>query len=154
MEATWKTRAVADITRNGVCDEYSALLDRTKSKVEALALYRRGIDWCLEHDSPSIDLLRQYKADCEANYIFIDKHFDGELLNDSPVYVFHNCTGTIRTGLNVQRKIIPMLYFANGCSMEVEGSSLIQVRVPLYIFGENDVKAENSDSMEAIIYRR
>lgn len=154
METGWKKQAKADIVANGVCTEYQGLVDRTTSKVEALALYKRGVDWCLEHDSPALDLLRKYRADCEASGIFIDRHFNGELLNDQQAYVFHHCSGTIRTGLNLEKRLIPMLYFANGCSMTVEGESLINVRVPLYIFGENDVKGETSPAIEAVIYKK
>ena len=150
----WKDRAAKDIRSHRVCDEYDGLLSRAKSKVDALALYRRGIDWCLENDSPSIDLLRNYKQECAFSGIFIDRHFDGELLNDNQIYVFHNCTGTIRTGLNVQKRIIPMLYFANGCDMTVEGESPAQVDVPLYLFGKNNVKAESSAEIQPVIYRR
>lgn len=154
MEQRWKNRALADITSHKVCDEYSALTSRAKTKVDALALYKRGIDWCLENDSPSVDLLRQYRDDCAYNGIFIDRHFDGELLIDQPVYVFHNCTGTIRVGLNVKKRIIPMLYFANGCDMTVIGDSPSRVRVPLYVFGDNRVKSTTDGSIEPVINRK
>lgn len=145
----WKESAANDIRSHKVCDEYDGLLARAKSKVDALALYRRGIDWCLENDSPSIDLLRLYKQDCAFSGIFIDRHFDDELLNDNQVYIFHNCTGTIRTGLNVSKRIIPMLYFANGCDMTVKVDA--DVEVPLYIFGNNNVVP---DGITAKIFRR
>lgn len=154
MEQSWKKMALADITANRVCEEYSELTQRAKTKVDALALYKRGIDWCLEHNSPSIDILRKYRADCAYNGIFIDRHFDGELLSDMPVYVFQHCSGTIRVGLNVAKRIIPMLYFANNCEMTVVGESPANVRVPIYIFGENKVVAEPSAAIEPVIYRR
>jgi hypothetical protein len=69
-------------------------------------------------------------------------------------YVFHNCTGTIRVGLNLEKKIIPMLYFANGCRMEVKGDSPVLVRVPFYVFGNNEIVADPSGAIEAKFYRR
>ena len=152
MEQGWKKQAKADIIEHGVCNEYKELVTRAASKVEVLALSKRGIDWCLENNSPALGLLRKSKDDCEASGIFIDRHFDGEVLDDQQVYVFHHCTGTIRTGLNLNKRIIPMLYFANGCSMAVEPSSDIQACVPLYIFGGNDIVA--SGSLDAKIYRK
>lgn len=154
METGWKKSAKADIVVNGVCEEYSELLSRAASKVEALALYKRGIDWCLENDSPSVDLLRRFKEDCAASGIFIDRHFDGELLNYHNVYVFHNCSGTIRTGLNLEKRLVPMLYFSNGCSMRIEGASLVHVVIPLYIFGTNDIICEGDSSIEPKFYRK
>lgn len=154
MDTGWKKQAKADIISSGVCEEYQSLLERASSKVEALALYKRGIDWCLEKNSPPLDLLRKFSADCDASGIFIDRHFEGELLNDHQTYVFHNCTGTIRTGLNLNRRLIPMLYFANGCRMTVTGDSQIKVRVPLYIFGENEIFCEPDEGIEPIFYNK
>lgn len=154
MEQGWKKSALSDIRAHRVCDEYSELAARAKTKVDALALYKRGIDWCLENNSPSVDLLRRYREDCAYNGIFIDRHFDSELLNDRPVYVFHNCTGTIRVGLNVKKRIIPMLYFANGCNITIEGHSPIQVSVPLYVFGHNDINASDSDDITFKIFTK
>ena len=152
MEQRWKKQGLADIIDSGVCNEYRELVTRASSKVEVLALYKRGIDWCLEKNSPPLDLLRKYIPDCAASGIFIDRHFDGDTLDDQQVYVFHHCTGTIRTGLNLKKRIIPMLYFANGCSMAVEPSSDISACVPLYVYGGNDVVA--SGSLDAKIYRK
>lgn len=154
MEQKWKNRALSDITAHKVCGEYSELTSRAKTKVDALHLYKRGIDWCLENDSPSVDLLRSYKEDCAYSGIFIDRHFDGELLIDQPVYVFHNCSGTIRVGLNVAKRIIPMLYFANGCNMTVVGDSPTRVRVPLTVYGDSLIKAETDGSIEPVITRK
>lgn len=154
MEQGWKNRALSDIVAHKVCDEYSELTARAKTKVDALALYKRGIDWCLENNSPSLDLLRSYKADCAYNGIFIDKHFDGELMTDTNVYVFHNCSGTIRVGLNIQKGLIPMLYFANGCDMTIEGDSPVLVRVPFYIFGDNKIVVDEKGIIEPVIYRK
>lgn len=151
----WKNTARQDIIAHGVCEEYRGLLSRASSKVDALALYKRGINWCLENNSPSIDFLRDYKEDCYFSGIFIDRHFDGEVLIDQPVYVFHNCTGTIRVGLNKSRRTIPMLYFANGCEMDIKGieGSEISPRVPIYIFGKNRVSAEQSKDITCVIYK-
>lgn len=151
----WKNIAHKDIVAHGVCDEYSSLLSRAKTMDEAIALYKRGIDWCLEENSPSIAILRDYKDACETNGVFIDRQFHGEMLTDEQVYVFHNCRGTIRVGLNKKKRIIPMLCFANGCSMDVKGlpGSGLQTRVPLYIFGSNRISAEQSEDIECKIYK-
>ena len=102
-----------------------------------------------------METLRRDFSDCEADGIFVDKHFHGELLTSHQVYVFHNCTGTIRTGLNVERRIIPMLYFANGCNMDVKAVSdtAPKVRVPLYVFGPNRIGAEQSENIECVTYK-
>ena len=133
-----------------MCEENRHALEGVESKSDAISLYKKTIDWALEEGYPDLDTLRKFFSDCEAYGIFIDRHFDGELLDNHAVYVFHNCLGTIRTGLNVERRIIPMLYFANGCDMRVEGikGSGMSVKVPLYVFGrDNLISCEQSDDI-------
>lgn len=152
----WKNIAHEDIVSHGVCGEYSELLNRAGTASAALALYKRGIDWCLERNSPSINLLRQYKQECEQNSVFIDRTFHGEILTGEQVYVFHNCRGTIRVGLNMEKHIIPMLYFANGCAMSVKSadSSGLSIRVPLYVFGPNSINAEVSEDIVCVFINK
>lgn len=115
------------------------------------------IDWALEEGYPSLPVLRQQFSEYKTAGIYIDEHFDGEVLDDQQVCVFHHCTGTIRTGLNLDKKIIPMLYFANGCDMKIESSNgwafSSPVRVPLYLFGDNNVEAEESPQLTCITHK-
>ena len=138
-----------------MCAENRTALDEVESMHDAIALYKKTIDWALEEGYPCMDTLRHYFSDCEVDGVFVDKEFHGETLNDHQVYVFHNCKGTIHVGLNIDRRIIPMLYFANGCDMDIRGISGQgnQVRVPLYIFGANRIGAEQSEDIECLIYK-
>ena len=138
-----------------MCAENRSALDVVETKEQAVELYKKTIDWALEEGYPDISTLRRDFADCEDLGIYIDKHFSGEMLRDCQVYVFHNCSGTIRTGLNLGKRIIPMLYFANGCDMDIKGipNSAMQVRVPLYIFGTNRIGAEQSEDIICKTYK-
>lgn len=155
MEKQWKNMAQAEVDAHGVCDEYSRLVKRAQTKDAMIALYKRGINWSLENNAPSIGLLRDNRSDCERNGVFIDREFHDEVLINDTVYVFHHCRGTIRVGLNVEKRIIPMLYFANGCDMTVKGItvSAMQVKVPLYIFGDNIVVCEQSDDLLSVTHK-
>lgn len=137
-----------------MCAENRSALESVDTKADAVALYLKTIDWALEEGYPNLLTLRRDFSDCEELGIYIDKDFHGEILNQRQVYVFHNCTGTIRTGLNLGKRIIPMLYFANGCDMNVRGipRSAMQVRVPLYIFGDNRISGEQSEDILCKIY--
>ena len=132
-----------------MCEENRTALGQVSSKEEAIALYIKTIDWALEEDYPGLGVIRKYFRDCEGQGIYIDKDFSGETLIDLPVYVFHNCRGTIRVGLNREKRIIPMLYFANGCDMTIISSNNLGLRsrVPLYVFGDNTVIAEKSEDL-------
>ena len=139
-----------------MCADNRAYLSACETKEDAIRLYKQTIDWALEEEYPDLDFLRKEFADQQSQGIFIDHNFDGEILNEHQVYVFHNCTGTIRVGLNLAKKIIPMCYFANNCDMTIlgiEGEKAFPDRVPLYIFGKNKINATNSNTMEVRIYQ-
>lgn len=129
-----------------MCKENRDALSGIESIDEAIELYKKTIDWALEEGYPNFGTLQRYFDACGEYGVFVNKDFHGELLNEQKVYVFHHCTGWIRVGINLQKRIIPMLYFANGCDMHLRpaGPSGLEVRVPLYIFGGNLIKTDSS----------
>lgn len=155
MENLWKRQLRREASAHHMCAENRDALEGVESKEQAIELYKKTIDWALEEGYPSIETLRRDFSDCEDYGIFIDRRFNGEILNQHQVYVFHNCSGTIRTGLNLGKRIIPMLYFANGCDMDIKGirNTVMQVRVPLYVFGVNRIGAEQSEDLLCKTYK-
>ena len=142
--------------KHNMCADNRAYLSACETKEDAIRLYKQTIDWALEEEYPDLDFLRKEFINQEKEGLFIDYFFDGDILNEHQVYVFHNCRGTIRVGLNLAKKIIPMCYFANNCDMTilgVEEDKDYPDRVPLYIFGENKINATNSNSIEVRIFR-
>lgn len=146
----------------GICAEgFRKMLE--SEDVDALINYYVGNpDWCMERNFPDLETLREYFADAGKKGVFVDKTFHGELLNDLQVYIFHNCKGTIKVNLNVEKAIIPMLYFANGCDMKVDFYQpasvssvrrLPPVKVPIYSFGKNDVTAVSDENVEFKVYK-
>ena len=154
MDNEWKKTLRREASARHMCEENRRALEEVTSRVSAISLYKKTIDWALEEGYPKMETLRKYFSDCELSGIFIDKHFDGEVLDSQQVYVFHNCTGTIKTGLNVKKKLIPMLYFANGCDMKVECAERIGATapVPLFVFGKNSVSGETSEDIRCVTY--
>ena len=137
-----------------MCEENRDALDAVENKEDAINLYKRTIDWALEEGYPDLGTIRKYFSDCEKYGVFVDKVFHGETLVEHQVYVFHSCSGKIRTGLNLEKRIIPMMYFANGCDMDVKGDgSGLAIRVPLYVFGPNRVGVEQSDDIQCLTYK-
>lgn len=154
MENEWKKYLRREASLHHMCGDNRAALERANSKEEAISLYKKTIDWALEEGYPGIETLRRCFSDCAEHGVFIDREFHGEILTNQQVYVFHNCKGTIRVGLNPEKAIIPMLYFANGCDMTIKSSNNLglSTRVPLYVFGDNRVFAETSEDMVCRIY--
>ena len=155
MEQEWKRQLRREASSHGMCQENREALDSIDSLEDAVSLYKKTIDWALEEGYPNFGTLQRYFADCGKYGVYINREFHGELLNEQKVYVFHHCTGWIRTGINLGQRIIPMLYFANDCDMTVKsgGPSSLEVRVPLYVFGGNIVKIDASGNVVFKTYK-
>lgn len=142
MFKEWKKEVIDDAVRKGICTAYADMMRDADSVTDLILLYRRGVEWSLENDCPSLALLRKATdAGLDRHGIFVDKTFNGETLNGRQSYIFRHCKGPIRTGLNMGLRIIPMLYFSDGCDMEVvlEGSA---VKIPVYTFGKNTLRCD------------
>ena len=141
----------------GMCAEgYKRMLEC--ADVDAMADFYLTIpDWCLERDFPSLQMLREHFTGCGSKGVFVDRTFHGEVLNDLQTYIFHNCKGTIKVGLNVDKAIIPMLYLANGCRLRIIGVGDIVPKkpseVPVYVFGANDYSAKDNKYVKFTIYK-
>lgn len=121
--------------------------------------YIANPDWCLERDYPTLPFLRENFSDIESKGVFVDRKFNGELLNDLQAYVFHNCSGTVKVGLNVAKRIIPMLYIANRCRLRIVGAGEYRphnesqrTEVPIYSFGKNDISAKDNVFVKFVHY--
>ena len=134
--------------RAGICAEGYELM-RSYDRNKLVDFYVQNPDWCLERDFPDIQTLSEKFSDCEDKGVFVGKTFHGELLNEHQAYIFHNCKGSIKVGLNIKKAIIPMLYLANGCRLRIVGvGQKVAPRnrpiVPVYSFGANDISARDN----------
>lgn len=135
----------------GICFDGYLTMKECPDVNDLISYYIRGINWCLENDYPTLQFIRDNFSDIEKRGIYVDRKFRNNLFSKLQVYVFHNCSGTIRVELNRQDAIIPMLYFANNCHIKVickqnQGVGVPPIRVPLYIFGDNVITAEDNEN--------
>lgn len=154
-----KETLMAQARGKGIClGGYSEMRGRD---LDGLAdYYIANPDWCMERDFPDLATLAEVAPAYEGRGIFVGREFDGELLDERQTYIFHNCRGTIRVGLNTALGLIPMLYFGNGCRMRVEGVGdssggewrTPPARVPIYVFGDNEVLADDNEAVEFARY--
>lgn len=132
---------------NGICKEgYKEM--RECDVMTLVKYYITHPDWCMEREYPSFEILKEYFSDCENMGVFVDKAFSGEILNDRQTYIFHRCRGIVRVSLNIDKCIIPMLYFGNDCDITIEGVSVGENRmptiIPLYVFGKNALETKDA----------
>lgn len=156
-EYTWIDVLRHEARKHRMCAENrNALANPSITKEEAIRLYKRTIDWALEEDYPTLDFLRKEFSGFEHLGIYLDRNFGGDLLNDTEVYILHHCSGTILVDLNIKKRIIPMIYLANGCDITIrraEGESVNTLRVPVYVFGDNKVNAVSGEDVTFLINR-
>lgn len=144
-----------DARAKGICAEGYGQM-RAYDRDELIDYYLRTIDWSLECGFPSMKVLRNEFSDIEERGVFVDIQFGGETLTGKQTYVFHHCKGVVNVAMDYENAVIPMLYFANGCNMEVrcEQKNDPAIRVPLYIFGRNKVKAEDNANAAFVRYKK
>ena len=152
-----KDKLINTARAKGICPNgYKQMLESTDANA-MVDYYVAEPDWCLERSFPSLAMLTESFANCEDKGVFVNKTFHGEVLNDLQTYIFHNCKGTIKVGLNVEKAIIPMLYLANGCRLRIVGVGEIKPKtpseVPVYVFGKNDYSARDNKYVEFNIYK-
>lgn len=147
-----KSKLMANARSKGICIDGYKELHHSPDVGEMVDYYVANPDWCLERNFPDLQTLTTEFANFEHKGVYVNKVFDGELLNDLQTYVFHNCSGTVRVGLNVGRSIIPMMYVANGCNLEFIGygdarplQDAWRSVVPIYVFGDNEVTANDNE---------
>lgn len=148
-------KLIGEVPDKDICAEGYKCLHKY-NKDELVEYYLSIPDWCMEREFPNYATIETEFADCEKHGIFVNRTFDGEVLKDRQTYIFHNCRGTIKTGLNADEALIPMLYFGNGCDMAIEDDGDYKVGtvcVPLYIFGDsNNIAPIESDKLRFKVY--
>ena len=134
----WKKVLLAEAQDKGMCGDYLGPLSLCDDKITAIGLYMSNPVWAIAHNYPTLQVLRDEFALYSSEGLFIDRSMSGELLNEHMCYVFHACSGEIRTGLNVGDAVIPDLHLAHGCHMKVisEGAP---VQIDIHVYGEDNV---------------
>lgn len=143
-----------DARIKGICkDGYKRIIDSCRD--EAIDFYLECPDWCIERGFPSLELLRREFSDIEDKGVFVGRMFDGEVFDKLQVYIFHNCKGTIKVAMDYENAVIPMLYFANGCHMEVkcEQINTPAIYVPLYTSEDSVIIARHNDNVRFRRYK-
>lgn len=59
----------------GLCDKWQDEWDKDETKQELIEKYLRGIDFCIAHDFPKLEFIREYfpKKLLEKNGVFVDE---------------------------------------------------------------------------------
>lgn len=152
---SWKSEAIhladtriINYSGNTLCSNYRAPLERCTDLRQAARLYKSCISWALQERYPTKEELLKMatKEELAENGIYIDTHFDGEIVNDFLCCVFIGCTGIIKTGFNKDKKIIPMLYFSENTDLRVvlSGEDILG-KIPVELYYGSSIESDSID---------
>lgn len=133
---------------NTLCDNYRKPLEYCETAAQAIRLYKNCISWALLERYPTKgDLLAIIPKETLAkNGVYVDMKFNGERIDGHICCVFLNCTGCISTGLNLEKKIIPMLYLSEGSQMEIDADeNIIDGAIPVELYYDSMVYIKTKD---------
>lgn len=132
-----------------LCDNYRTPLERCESAAQALRLYKNCISWALQERYPTKAELLSFigKKTLADNGVYIDTVFNGERIDDHVCCVFIGCSGRISTGLNMSKRIIPMLYLSEGSSLHIDVDDVLLSPLPVELFYGSSVCSDTPDRL-------
>lgn len=135
----WKELLVSEAKTKRMCSENFRGLLECEDRETAIGLYKKTIDWALEEKYPSLSVICDCFSDCEECGIFVGKVLDGQELSSEQVYVLHACTGTVDVAMDYDNAVIPMIYIANNCDIQIrcQQHNILPIHIPVYVFGDN-----------------
>lgn len=119
-----------------LCDNYRRALENCVTAAQAIRLYKNCISWALLERYPTKEDLLSFAstATLAENGVFINTEFKGERIDNHICCVFLGCKGWIRTGLNKEKGIIPMLYLSDGSNLKIEVDNGFRRTIPVELY--------------------
>lgn len=157
----WNKSAALNMANNRIitysghtlCDNYRRPLEQCATAAQAIRLYKNCISWALQERYPTKEDLLAF-ADAKTlaeNGVYVDMEFDGQRIDNHICCVFLNCTGKIHVGLNLQKKIIPMLYFSEGSKIEASADAdLKRGSIPVELYYNSHIYTSDKDKFRII----
>lgn len=142
-----KQQLIADAQAVGICsDGLAHLQDSTID--DAVGYYVQNPNWGIERNFPTLEFIAENFADCEDMGVFVNKQFKGEVLSGKQTYILHNCKGHVYVEMDYKKRIIPMLYLANGSRLSIrcnqQENKCSAIIVPIYVDESSQVKAKDN----------
>ena len=147
----WKKELTKQAREKKMCADNRAYLSCCENIHDVVRYYKQTIDWALEKDYPTLDVVRREFIGLESEGIYVDHVFNGEILKEHQVYVLHNCKGLLKLELNVETAINPIIYLGNGCDIIIEGLIInkpTSTKYSIVSFGDNIIKTINVEKVE------
>lgn len=143
---------LSEAVKNGLCRPWQ---ENWRGDMDSLmSMYKKGIDFCIEHDYPSLDIIRRYlKGKTEGYNVYVDSDSNVSIYADTVVvlgdskmeiqiadygvvslYILHNSEVTVSCGIN---SIISVEAYDNSV-LNVHGTTNVSV----YRYDNSQVEGE------------
>lgn len=113
----------------GLCAQWQGDWNCDKSKQELIDMYKRGLDFAIEHDYPSLEFIKDNFNDeiLNSNLIFIDSEIDID--GKSGIYIINgSCSGII----NLHTFNTATIYVRHNSNITIAANGVSKVFVKLY----------------------
>lgn len=120
----------------GLCVPWQQMMDDATDKEMLARMYLKGIDFCLEHDYPSIGYMKaNFKGICEPLGIFINDIISVE--NYPKVVAIGDCVGK----LSFDRYALSQVFVKHGSILDIFAQDHVRVTVDCFDNSMVNIKA-------------
>lgn len=130
----------------GLCTQWQGDWQNNKSQQELIEMYIRGIDFCIEHDYPTVEYIKGNfdRSLLHQNHIFVDEPVTG---GDNGVYVLNGkCSGKF----SFSKFTAATLYLRHDSELTLEVEGCAKVFVSVYDRAKLHVR--QSDVAKVYVY--
>lgn len=133
----------------GLCRQWQSGWDEDRTDSQLAVMFRKGQDFCIEHDWPSLDCIRENFPTpiLEANGIYVDAAVEKELLNGTYIFL-GECNATLR----FPRWTAAMVWLRHDSRATIIADEFCKIQVRLYDRAE--VEVSQSDDAKVRIFDR
>ena len=142
-----------EATKQGLCQPWQ---ENWKGDMDSLmSMYKKGIDFCIEHDYPSLDIIRRYlKGKTEDYNIYIDSDSEATVyadtvvvLGDSKMKIWVADYGVLNLYVRHESEVVLFCGSNSVVSVETYENSVLKVRnareISVYQYDNSKIHGEN-----------
>lgn len=133
----------------GLCRQWQGEWDEDRTDTQLIEMFKRGQDFAIQHDYPSLDFIRDNfpQPILEANGIFVDAVAEKDLLNGTYVFL-GECDMTLR----FPRWTAAVLWLRHDSRATIVADEFCKIQVRLY--DRSEVEVSQSDDARVRVFDR
>lgn len=134
----------------GLCEQWQSEWAGRLSDAELIGRYKKGIDFAIEHDWPSVEYIKSnFNAELLHKHgIYCDEELRGCVLPEDNILILNgHCTGRVVIG----RYSVATIYVRHTCNLDIRVRDFARVRICLY--DNANVSVVGGSASDTYVYR-